>query len=319
MTDNIELTGDPPSGRPIHPSIDETDMTKTTPEQNKAIVLEAFETLFNKRDYAAAERFWSDHYIQHSAHIAPGRKGLFDLVRAAPQTLRYENQLIVAEGDYVIAHGRFSGNGRPAAWIAADVVRFENGKLAEHWDVLQDEATQAESVSGLPMFGNRFPPDRPIARGDQGHDPSAQRTGAMPLDLDAARMLVSPIYDALTRPGEKNIEALIKSVTSADFQSCSNEGECVDQAAAIARFKALASVVPDLNWTIKELFVSGDSTIIVRGEAAGTPVATFLGAEPTGRSFRTMSIDLYTVTGSRISHSYHVENWTAALRQLAKD
>jgi predicted SnoaL-like aldol condensation-catalyzing enzyme len=320
MTDDIEPAGapdDPPSGRSIHPSIDETDMTKTTPEQNKAIVLEAFETLFNKRDYAAAERFWSDHYIQHSAHIAPGRTGLFDLIRAAPETLRYENQLIVAEGDYVITHGRFSGNGRPAAWIAADVVRFENGKLAEHWDVLQDETTQAESVSGLPMFGNRFPPDRLIARRDQGHDLSSQRT--MPLDLDAARKLVTPIYDALTRPGDKNVEALIKSVTSADFQSCSNEGECVDQAAAIARFKALASVVPDLNWTIKELFVSGGSTIIVRGEAAGTPIKTFLGAEPTGRSFRTMSIDLYTVTDARISRSYHVENWTAALRQLAKD
>jgi len=83
-------------------------MPKTTPEQNKAIVLEAFETLFNKRDYAAAERFWSPKYIQHSAHIAPGREGLFALVRATPDTLRYENQLIVAEGDYVIAHGRSS-------------------------------------------------------------------------------------------------------------------------------------------------------------------------------------------------------------------
>ena len=58
----------------------------------------------------------------------------------------------------------------------------------------------------------------------------------MPLDLDAARKLVTPIYDALTRPGEKDVEALIKSVTSADFQSCCNEGECVDQSAAIARF-----------------------------------------------------------------------------------
>ena len=132
-------------------------MTKTTPEQNKAIVLEAFEILFNKRDYAAAERLWSDSYIQHSAHIAPGRAGLFDLIRTLPETLRYENQLIVAEGDYVITHGRFSGNGRPAAWIAADVIRFEDGKLAQHWDVLQDEARQAESVSGLPMFGDRFP------------------------------------------------------------------------------------------------------------------------------------------------------------------
>jgi predicted SnoaL-like aldol condensation-catalyzing enzyme len=132
-------------------------MTKTSPQQNKALVLEAFDTLFNKRDYAAAERFWSERYIQHSAHIAPGRDGLFNLIRSLPGTLCYENQLIVAEGDYVIAHGRFSGHGRPAAWIAADVVRFEDGKLAEHWDVLQDEAKRAESASGLPMFGDRFP------------------------------------------------------------------------------------------------------------------------------------------------------------------
>jgi predicted SnoaL-like aldol condensation-catalyzing enzyme len=132
-------------------------MPSSTPAHNKALVLEAFDTLFNQRDYAAAERFWSDRYIQHSAHIAPGRDGLFNLIRSLPNTLKYENQLIVAEGDYVIAHGRFSGHGRPAAWIAADIVRIENGKLAEHWDVLQDEATRAESVSGLPMFGDHFP------------------------------------------------------------------------------------------------------------------------------------------------------------------
>jgi predicted SnoaL-like aldol condensation-catalyzing enzyme len=132
-------------------------MAKTTPAENKAIVLEAFDTLFNKRDYAAAERFWSDTYLQHSAHVPPGRDGLFNLVRALPNTARYENQLIVAEGDYVIAHGRFSGTGRPAAWIAADIVRFENGKLAEHWDVLQDEVSEADSASNLPMFGDQFP------------------------------------------------------------------------------------------------------------------------------------------------------------------
>ena len=132
-------------------------MSHTTPAENKALVLEAFDTLFNKRDYDTAAGFWSDRYIQHSAHIAPGREGLFSLIRALPDTLTYENHLILAEGDYVIAHGRFSGNGRGAAWIAADVVRIENGKLAEHWDVLQDEATKEQSVSGLPMFGDRFP------------------------------------------------------------------------------------------------------------------------------------------------------------------
>jgi predicted SnoaL-like aldol condensation-catalyzing enzyme len=140
--------------------IKETSLSKTTPEQNKALVLAAFDALFNRRDYTAAERFWSDRYIQHSAHIAPGREGLFNLIRSAPETLRYENQLILAEGDYVMAHGRFSGMGRPAAWVAADIVRIEDGKLAEHWDVLQDEATQVESVSGLPMFGDRFPATR---------------------------------------------------------------------------------------------------------------------------------------------------------------
>src|SRR4030081_1065342 len=125
-------------------------MNQTTQQKNKALVLDAFDTLFNKRDYAAAERYWSPTYIQHSAHIEPGRDGLFNLIRSAPGTLRYEHQLILAEGDYVIVHGRFSGRGRPAAWIAADVVRIEDGRLAEHWDVLQDEATEAESKSGRP-------------------------------------------------------------------------------------------------------------------------------------------------------------------------
>ena len=131
-------------------------MSQTIQEKNKKLVLDAFDTLFNKRDYAAAEKYWSPNYIQHSAHIEPGRDGLFNLIRNSPDTLRYEHQLIVAEGDYVIVHGRFSGTGRPVSWIAADIVRIENGRLAEHWDVLQDEATRAESKSGLPMFGERF-------------------------------------------------------------------------------------------------------------------------------------------------------------------
>jgi predicted SnoaL-like aldol condensation-catalyzing enzyme len=132
-------------------------MIKTTPVQNKEFVLQAFDTLFNKRDYKAAERYWSSNYIQHSAHIAPGRDGLFNLVKSTPGTLKYEPGLIVAENDYVIVHGRFSGTGRPRNWIAADVVRVADGVLAEHWDVLQDEVTKAESRSGLPMFGTTFP------------------------------------------------------------------------------------------------------------------------------------------------------------------
>ena len=132
-------------------------MSQTKQEKNKALVLEAFDTLFNKRDYVAAERYWSPHYIQHSAHIAPGRDGLFNLIKSIPPTLKYEPGTIVAERDFVIVHGRFSGFGAPANWIAADIVRIQDGILVEHWDVIQDEATEEQSKSGAPMFGKTFP------------------------------------------------------------------------------------------------------------------------------------------------------------------
>jgi predicted SnoaL-like aldol condensation-catalyzing enzyme len=120
---------------------------KTTAEENKALVLKAFDTLFNKRDYEAAASFWSENYIQHSSHIEPGRDGLFNLVRSLPDTLRYENAVIVADGDYVILHGRFSGNGQPAALIAADIVRMEYGRLAEHWDAMDSGQSQPSRPS----------------------------------------------------------------------------------------------------------------------------------------------------------------------------
>jgi predicted SnoaL-like aldol condensation-catalyzing enzyme len=131
-------------------------MNQTIESKNKALVLEAFDTLFNRRDYAAAERYWSPDYIQHSAHIAPGRDGLFDLIKSAPPTLRYEPGTIVAEKDIVIVHGRFSGFGQPVNWVAADILRIKDGSLVEHWDVIQDEASRESSRSGLPMFGDTF-------------------------------------------------------------------------------------------------------------------------------------------------------------------
>src|ERR1700733_9554846 len=114
----------------------ENKMARELEEKNKALVLRAFDTLFNKRDYAAAERFWSPKYIQHSAHIAPGREGLFELIKGTPPTLKYEAGTIVAEGNLVIVHGRFSDFGLPVNWIAADIVRIEDGILVEHWDVI---------------------------------------------------------------------------------------------------------------------------------------------------------------------------------------
>src|SRR6476660_10228874 len=132
------------------------EMSQTIESKNKALVLEAFDTLFNRHDYITAERYWSPDYIQHSAHIEPGREGLFNLIRSLPSTLKYEPGLVVADGDFVILHGRFSGFGLPVNWIVADILRIENGLLAAHWDVIQNEASRETSKSGLPMFGDTF-------------------------------------------------------------------------------------------------------------------------------------------------------------------
>ena len=101
----------------LAPELRRTKLSESTLQRNKTFVLEAFETLFNKKDFVAAEKFWSPNYIQHSAHIPPGRNGLFGLVKNAPPEMKYENSLIMAEGDMLMLHGRFSGLGLPANWI----------------------------------------------------------------------------------------------------------------------------------------------------------------------------------------------------------
>jgi predicted SnoaL-like aldol condensation-catalyzing enzyme/ketosteroid isomerase-like protein len=283
-------------------------MSRTTPEQNKALVLEAFDTLFNRRDYDAAERFWSDRYIQHSAHIAPGRDGLFSLVRTLPGTLKYENQLIISEGDYVIAHGRFSGNGRAPAWIAADIVRIDEGRLAEHWDVLQDEATKTQSRSGLPMFGTSF--------AEPNHQSVAAGTDS-PLGVEEARRIVAPLYDALNQPAKKDVSDLLARATNPDYRSYHTNEDWLTRDQLAEVFRNIGLSVPDLHWTIKDIQTLGNQ-IVVRGEATGTPTGEFYGAKPTGKSFKTMAIDLFTVKNGKLASAYHVENWMTALQQIGK-
>ena len=140
-------------------------MDRSKQERNRDLVFKAFDTLFNQRDYSTAETFWSPDYVQHSAHIEPGRDGLFSLVKNAPTSLRYEPGLILAESDWVIMHGRFSGLGTPVNWIVADILRIENGMLTEHWDVIQDEAATVQSKSRALMFDGILPvtvcPEKP--------------------------------------------------------------------------------------------------------------------------------------------------------------
>lgn len=283
-------------------------MGMTSAEETKALVLEAFDTLFNKRDYVKAAQFWSENYIQHSAHIEPGRDGLFNLVRSAPKTLRYENALILVQGDYVMLHGRFSGNGLPRAWIAADVVRMENGRLKEHWDVLQDEATREESKSGLPMFGTSF--------AESGRPP-VSGAAAPGLTAEQARLIVAPLYDALNQPARKDVSALLAKAANPDYRSYHTNEDWLSRDQLADVFKMIGAAVPDLRWTIEDIQTFGDQ-IVVRGKATGTPTGEFWGAKPTGKSFNTMAIDIFTVKNGKLASAYHVENWVGALQQIGQ-
>ncbi len=277
---------------------------KTTPEQNKKLVLEAFDTLFNKRDYAAAEKFWSPNYIQHSAHIEAGREGLFSLIKNLPATLNWMHGLVLAEDDFVIVHGRYSGHGLPAPWIVADIVRMENGVLVEHWDVIQDEATKEQSKSGSPMFGNSFPKSDP--------QPTAE-----PLTKITAQAIVSPLYEALNQPAKKDVAALLAKACNPDYKSFHTNEDSLTRDQLTEVFKMIGESVPDLCWTVEDIMTFGDQ-IVVRGKATGTPTGEFWGAKPTGKSFNTMAVDIFTVKNGKLASCYHVENWVGALQQIGK-
>jgi predicted SnoaL-like aldol condensation-catalyzing enzyme len=131
-------------------------MSQTLQEKNKALLLEGFDVLFNKRDFAEAEKFWSPDYIQHSGHIPPGREGLFGLVKVFPTGTVWDHGIIMAEGDYVMVHSRYSlPDG--SAIVVVDIMRIRDGIFQEHWDVTEPALTEAESKSKRPMFGDRFP------------------------------------------------------------------------------------------------------------------------------------------------------------------
>lgn len=141
--------------RLIHEFADVRAAGKLTQEQSTALVLGAFDTFINKRDYAAADQYWSDGYIQRSAHIAPSPDGLFNQVRTVPRALEYENHAIAAEEDYVISHGRVSGSGRQMARRALG--RAYRLRFGRRRQLPRPEATKTQSLGGLPMFGDRFP------------------------------------------------------------------------------------------------------------------------------------------------------------------
>lgn len=119
------------------------------PERNKALVLQAMTALFQRRDASAVARLYAADYVQHNPGIPQGREALQKLVSELTEEVFYEPGMVIAEGDYVAIHGRIRG-WAPAPQIVVDIFRVENNRLAEHWDVLQDEAES--TAGGRTMF-----------------------------------------------------------------------------------------------------------------------------------------------------------------------
>lgn len=135
------------------------------------------------------------------------------------------------------------------------------------------------------------------------------------LSVEEARTIVAPLYEALNEPAKKDVATLLANATSPEWLSCSGNDACVSRDKVIARFQGSGDAVPDLKWEILEVLVSGDR-VIVRGEASGGPIRSFLGVDPNGRRFKIMSIDVHTIEKGKIVRSYHLEDWAAAIRQL---
>jgi predicted ester cyclase len=154
------------------------------------------------------------------------------------------------------------------------------------------------------MFGSSFPT-------------SNNQPAVTPLTTAKAREIVAPLYDALNQPGKKDVVALLAKACNPDYRSYGTNEDWLTRDQLAEVFKMIGSAVPDLRWTIEDIQTIGDQ-IVVRGEATGTPTGEFFGAKPTGKSFKTMALDLFTVKNGKLASCYHVENWMTAMQQISK-
>ncbi len=118
---------------------------------NKDLVKTAMTELFVNRDLSALDRYWDPSYIQHNPRMPNGLDFFRKMIPSLKPEFRYEPGLVIAEGEFVMVHGRYIGWG-DKTMIGADIFRVQNARLVEHWDVIQEEVPAAQTVSGNPMF-----------------------------------------------------------------------------------------------------------------------------------------------------------------------
>lgn len=160
----LRMTGTVSITRPADRAADDR------PHRNRALVLDAMTSLFQRHDVTAVERLYTEDYIQHNPNIPQGRDALRGIVATLSPSVHYEPGLVIAEGNLVAIHGRIRG-WAPEPQVVIDIFRVEGGKLAEHWDVLQTEVPAASGVASLSMFD---PDEGARADGNVAHDPETE-------------------------------------------------------------------------------------------------------------------------------------------------
>ena len=139
----------------------------------------------------------------------------------------------------------------------------------------------------------------------------------MAMTEQQAHSVIAPWYGLFNVATRGNVRAIQEVVLTNDYESCSGylAGECWGRETSIEVVSNFANTIPDMTFEIKEMLVAGDR-IIVRGEVRGTPAGELFGVPHTGKSFRIMAIDIQTIRDGKIAHTFHMENWLSAIRQL---
>jgi predicted ester cyclase len=132
-----------------------------------------------------------------------------------------------------------------------------------------------------------------------------------------AHTLIAPWYALFNVASRGDVRAVQEAVLTEDYESCSGylAGDCWGRETSIEVVSNFANTIPDMTFEIKQMLVAGDR-IIVRGEVRGTPAGELFGGPHTGKSFRIMAVDIQTIRGGKIAHTFHMENWLSAVGQL---
>ncbi len=121
-------------------------------ESNRRIAIEAYEKVIISFDSSRVDEYFSPNYIQHSTLAADGVAGLksfLDWARAEHPLIKTTIKRVFADGDYVIFHVHTVLSPGEAGAAVVDIFRMENGKIAEHWDIIQNVPTEQLNKNGM--------------------------------------------------------------------------------------------------------------------------------------------------------------------------